>query len=176
MAVEDARPEVDRSPRRGERRWFPSLMVLVVIGLPLLMPEHLRSVETLVRQPSGAIVAYHAVGEDQRASIVDPATGAAVAAYRPSAVQRWVKNLHRKLMLDDAGRVAVGVAAACMLFIVVVGVLLLARRMGGWKRLFGPVRGNPLQRLHNETARVVSSSIAADRQPGRGVLGARNQV
>ncbi|MCW5657747.1 MAG: PepSY domain-containing protein [Burkholderiaceae bacterium] len=117
-------------------------------------------VETLVRQPSGAIVAYHMVGQDQRASIIDPATGTAMAAYRSSAVQRWVKNLHRKLMLDDAGRVAVGVAAACMLFIVIVGVLLLARRMGGWKQLFGPVRGNALQRLHNETARVVFVALA----------------
>ena len=61
-------------------------------------------VETLVREPSGTIVAYHLVGDEQRASIIDPASGEAVAAYQPSALQRWVRNLHRKLLLDDAGR------------------------------------------------------------------------
>ena len=112
-------------------------------------------VETLVRQRSGQIVAYHVSGQEQQASVIDPATGNAVAAYRPSAVQRWVKNLHRHLLLDDPGRIATGVAAAGMLFILVSGVLLLARRMGGWRRLLGTVRGDTLQRLHNETARVV---------------------
>lgn len=111
-------------------------------------------VETLVREPSGTIVAYHLVGNEQRASIIDPASGDAVAAYQPSAVQRWVRNLHRKLLLDDAGRMVTGVAAACMLLIVLSGLTLLARRMGGWKQLAGPVRGNTLQRLHNETSRI----------------------
>ena len=70
----------------------------------------LPGVETLVRQPSGTIVAYHTVGSEQRASVIDPASGDAVADYRPSATQRWLKNLHRKLLLDDAGRVATGFA------------------------------------------------------------------
>lgn len=111
-------------------------------------------VETLVREPSGTIVAYYLVGNEQRASIIDPASGDAVAAYQPSAVQRWVRNLHRKLLLDDAGRMVTGLAAACMLLIVLSGLTLLARRMGGWKQLSGPVRGNTLQRLHNETSRI----------------------
>ena len=123
-------------------------------------------VETLVREPSGTIVAYHLVGEQQRASIIDPASGEAVAAYQPSAIQRWVKNLHRKLLLDDAGRVATGVAAACMLVIVLSGLTLLARRMGGWKQLSGPVRGNTLQRLHNETSRVALAGLVLSAATG----------
>ena len=123
-------------------------------------------VETLVRQPSGTIVAYHLVGQEQRASIIDPTSGAAVAAYMPSAVQRWVKNLHRKLLLDDVGRAATGVAAACMLFIVLCGLTLLARRMGGWKHLSGPVRGNTLQRLHNETSRVALAGLVLSAATG----------
>lgn len=126
-----------------------------VATLAARVTARLPGVETLVRQPSGLIVAYHVSGQEQQVSIIDPASGNAVGAYRSSAVQRWVKNLHRKLLLDDAGRIATGVTAACMLFIVVSGVMLLARRMGGWSRMFGPVRGNALQRLHNETARVV---------------------
>lgn len=123
-------------------------------------------VETLVREPSGLIVAYHTVDQEQRASIIDPADGSAVADYRSPALQRWAKNLHRKLLLDDPGRVAVGLTAACMLFIAVSGLLLLARRMGGWKRLFAPVRGNTLQRLHDETARVVLAGLVLSAATG----------
>lgn len=126
-----------------------------VATLAARVSARVPGVETLVRQPSGTFVAYHLVADQQQASIIDPATGQVVGDYRASAVQRWVKNLHRKLLLDDPGRITVGVTAACMLLITVSGLLLLARRMGGWRRLFAPVRGNTLQRLHNETARVV---------------------
>lgn len=130
-----------------------------VATLASRVQARLPGVETLVRQPSGLFVAYHVAGQDQQASIVDPASGAAVAAYTPSPVQRWVKNLHRKLLLDDPGRITIGVAAAAMLLILITGLLLLARRMGGWRRLLGPVRGSTAQRLHNETARVVVAGL-----------------
>ncbi|WP_029921588.1 PepSY domain-containing protein [Nevskia soli] len=113
-------------------------------------------VETIVRRPSGMIVAYYLVNEEQRASIIDPATGEVLAPYQPSATQRWLRNLHRKLLLSgDGGRITVGVAAALLLFIALSGLTLLAHRMGGWLRLIGPVRGPSLQRLHNEIARTV---------------------
>lgn len=124
-------------------------------------------VETIVRRPSGVIVAYHAVGEEQHASIIDPATGEALAAYQPSAGQRWLRNLHRKLFLSgDAGRIAVGISAALLLFVVLSGLMLLARRMGGWLRLFGRVRGNGLQRLHDETARTVFTFLVLSAMTG----------
>lgn len=126
----------------------------------------LPGVETLVRQPSGTIVAYHTIGSEQHASVIDPASGEAVAAYRPSATQRWLKNLHRKLLLDDPGRVATGVAAAFMLFIVLSGLTLLARRMGGWKQLLGRVRGNTLQRLHSESARPALAGLTLSAATG----------
>lgn len=126
----------------------------------------LPSVETLVRQPSGTIVAYHLVGSEQRASVIDPAEGEVIAAYRPSATQRWLKNLHRKLLLDDPGRAATGVGAAFMLFIVLSGLTLFARRMGGWKLLLGRVRGSTLQRLHNESARPALAGLVLSAATG----------
>lgn len=121
--------------------------------------SRLPGLETLVRLPSGLVVAYHRVGQDPQAALVDPASGAAIGVYEPSALQRWVRNLHRKLLLDDAGRVVVGMAAAGMLFILGTGLLLLVRRMGGWRRLPGRVRGSVSQRLHNEAARVVIAGL-----------------
>jgi len=126
----------------------------------------LPGAETLVREPSGAIVVYHLVGEQQRASIIDPTSGEAVAVYQPSAIQRWFRNLHRRLLLDDAGRMATGIAAAGMLLVVLSGLPLLARRMGGWRRLCGPMRGSTLQRLHNETSRVVMTGLVLSAATG----------
>ncbi|MGM9490296.1 PepSY domain-containing protein [Ideonella sp. YS5] len=126
----------------------------------------LPGVQTVVREPSGLLIAYHLSGQTQEASVIDPDSGSAVDAYRSSAIQRWVKNLHRQLMLDDAGRVATGVAAACMLVIVVSGLLLLARRMGGWRRLLAPVRGTTLQRWHGEVARVALAGLVLSSATG----------
>lgn len=137
-----------------------------VATLASRVTARLPGVETLVREPSGSIIAYHLVGEEQRASLVDAATGDAVAAYQPSAVQRWVKNLHRRLLLGDAGRVATGLSAASLLVIVLSGLALLARRMGGWRQLSGPVRGSPLQRLHNETARLALAGLVLSAATG----------
>ena len=139
---------------------------LDVATLAARVGTRLAGVETLVREPSGVLVAYHAQDGTPRVSVVDPATGAAVAEYRVPAFQRWTRNLHRKLLLDDAGRVATGLAAACLLFVVIAGLLLLARRMGGWRQLLAPVRGTPLQRLHDETARVVVAGLVLSSATG----------
>lgn len=139
---------------------------LDVATLAARVSSRLPGVETLVRQPSGVIVAYHVVGQEQRASVIDPATGLALGEYRASAVQRWVKNLHRKLLLDDPGRITVGATAAGMLFVTVSGLLLFTRRMGGWRRLSGTVRGDAWQRLHDETARVVVAGLVLSAATG----------
>lgn len=141
---------------------------LDVATLAARVTARLPGVETLVRQPSGVLVAYQVVGQQQQAVTVDPATGGALGEHSPSAVQRWLRNLHRRLLLDDLARMAVGVAAGCMLLITITGLWLLARRMGGWRRLAGPVRGNTLQRLHSQTARVVLAGLVLS--AGTGVL------
>ncbi len=137
----------------------PGLAPLSVAMLASRVSASVPDVETLVRRPSGAIIAYHQAGGEQRASIIDPATGKAVGDYRPSGVERWLKNLHRKLFLGDTGRIATGATAAFMLFAALSGLVLLARRMGGWTHILAPIRGDGLQRLHNETARAALAGL-----------------
>lgn len=112
------------------------------------------ALDKIVRKPSGEIVAYYESGGESRASRIDPSTGAGIGPYAPSPIMRWITNLHRKLLLGDAGRVAAGIAAGFMLLLAISGLLLLARRMGGWRHLAGRIRGSGLQRVHNEIARV----------------------
>jgi len=111
--------------------------------------------EEIRHLPSGAIVVFSFDGDRARASYVDPADGRVLGAGQPSALPRWVKNLHRSLLLGDAGRwgaagIALAIGAMC-----VSGLVLLLRRMGGWRRLAGRVRGSLAQRIHVVAGRVV---------------------
>ncbi|MGE4244127.1 PepSY domain-containing protein [Ramlibacter sp.] len=112
-------------------------------------------VEEIRRLPSGAIVAYGFAGDQARAFHVDPADGRALADYRGSPLPRWVKNLHRSLLLGDPGRWGAAGIAIAMALISVSGLVLLLRRMGAWRQLAGSVRGPLVERLHVQVGRVV---------------------
>lgn len=111
-------------------------------------------VEQIRRAPSGRITAWWFANGTPGAAVIDPATGAGVAAADPSPTQRWLTNLHRSLFLGDGGRIAMAAGAAAMLVLAVSGTVLVARRAGGWRRWFAPLRGPLVGRLHVEIARV----------------------
>lgn len=110
------------------------------------MPE----VESITRSASGAVTA-HAAGT---ASAIDPATGSVLGPVERSAVFTFMTELHRSLLMGDAGRVLAGLSAAAMAVLAVSGLLLLVHRMGGWRRVCAPARGPLSQRLHIELGRL----------------------
>jgi sulfite reductase (NADPH) flavoprotein alpha-component len=114
-----------------------------------------KGVEEIRHLPSGAIVAFSFDGDQARASYVDPADGRALGAWQPSALPRWVKNLHRSLLLGDAGRWGAAGIALAVALLCVSGLVLLLRRMGGWRRLTARARGSLAQRTHVVAGRVV---------------------
>lgn len=116
---------------------------------------HYPGVERIVRKPSGAVVAYYFDSDVPNAEIVDPRTGAGIAPYAPSALTRWVTNLHRSFLRGDGGRAAAGFGAASMLVLSVSGVIMLAHRLGGWRQVLGRIRGAGMQRIHAEAGRLV---------------------
>ena len=128
---------------------------LSVAALAERVQRAMPGVEEIRRLPSGAYVAYGFDGEQALASYVDPADGRALPGYRPSELPRWVKNLHRSLLLGDAGRWGAAALALAMALISCSGLVLLLRRMGGWRHLAGPVRGSLAQRLHVLVGRIV---------------------
>ncbi|WP_256754713.1 PepSY domain-containing protein [Mesorhizobium sp. Mes31] len=117
------------------------------------------SVEQIKRAPSGRITAWYREGDSAGAAIIDPATGRGVGAAEKSAFERWLTNLHRSLFLDDAGRFVAAAGAAAMLALTVSGLLLVARRTGGWRRFFSPLRGPFWGRLHVEIARISAAGL-----------------
>ncbi|WEN14230.1 PepSY domain-containing protein [Rhodanobacter sp. AS-Z3] len=115
--------------------------------------------EELRHLPSGAIVVFSFDGDQARATYVDPADGRVLGAWQPSALPRWVKNLHRSLLLGDAGRWGAASIALAIGMLCVSALMLLLRRMGGWRRLAARVRGSLAQRIHVVTGRVVLTML-----------------
>ena len=106
-------------------------------------------------ESSGRVTAYWFKDGAPGAAVIDPATGKGVASADPNGVQRWLTNLHRSLFLGDSGRITMALGAGAMLVLAVSGAVLVARRAGGWRRWFSPLRGGSFSsRLHLEIARA----------------------
>ncbi|MDF2398947.1 nitric oxide synthase [Pseudomonas sp. 3MA1] len=114
----------------------------------------LGGIEQIRRTPSGTLIVYHREHGQILASRVDPQTGALLAPYTPSALARWVKELHRSLFLDTPGHIVAALGALAMLLLSASGAVLLARRAGGWGKLLRPLRGSFSQRWHAEVGRL----------------------
>ena len=119
------------------------------------MTRTVLGAEEIRHLPSGAIVVFSFDGDQPQASYVDPADGRVLDAWQPSALPRWVKNLHRSLLWGDAGRWGAAGIALAMGLICVSALVLLLRRMGGWQQLAARVRGSLAQRIHVLVGRVV---------------------
>ena len=111
-------------------------------------------VEQIRRSPSGRVTAYWFDAGVAGAAVVDPATGQDVASADQGAVQRWLTDFHRALLLGDAGRYGSAAGALAMLVLAASGAMLVARRQGGWRRWFLRVNGPLAGRWHAELARV----------------------
>lgn len=126
---------------------------LNVADLAARVSNNFPGVEQIKRSPSGRITAYYFTGDISGAVVVDPATGLAVADYQASSVSLWLKSLHRSLLMGDGGRIAAAGGALALLFMSISGLFLLARRMGGWRKLFASIHGSFTSRLHVEIGR-----------------------
>lgn len=118
-----------------------------------------QSIDKIVRRPSGAVTVTYSDTDTNGVELVDPATGAGLGPYRPSEFTRFMTNLHRSFLAGDAGRAVSGMGAAAMLVLTVSGLMLLVRRLGGWRALLAPVRGTTAQRWHGELGRLAAVGL-----------------
>ncbi|MEZ5832222.1 MAG: PepSY domain-containing protein [Dongiaceae bacterium] len=146
-AILSINPTLERA-----RSSLPPTGAFTVADLATKIVAHYPGAERIVRKASGGIVVYYFDADVPHADVVDPVTGAQVAPYAPSGFTRWVTDLHRSFLLGDGGRAAAGVGALAMLVLSLSGTAMLANRLGGWRQLFGRVRGTG--RLHAELGRL----------------------
>ncbi|WP_370660229.1 PepSY-associated TM helix domain-containing protein [Massilia glaciei] len=143
-----------------------------VAELAARVARHYPGAEQIERTASGSLIVYYSTDDGARADRVDPVTGKGIAAHVPSAFSRTVKQLHRSLLLDTPGRVATGGAALALLLLCVSGVLLLIKRVGGWRQLPRRLHGNRSQRWHAGVGRVVVAGLLLSALTGAYMSGA----
>jgi sulfite reductase (NADPH) flavoprotein alpha-component len=132
----------------------PAAQQITIAELATRVQAAEPTVEQIRRAPSGRITAYYFVGDQPASAVIDPATGKPTGSADVSALERWLTNFHRSLLLDDAGRIVTATGAGVMLLISISGLMLLARRAGGWRLLLKSQRGRGNGRLHATISRV----------------------
>lgn len=110
--------------------------------------------QQIQRTASGSIIVYFSDNNQTGADLINPVTGATIAAYSASPITMWFKNLHRSFLLDIPGRIAVGIAAFMMLLLTFTGAFMLAKQLGGWGHILRPIQGSLKQRLHSQVGRL----------------------
>ncbi len=134
---------------------LPATQQINVATLAERIAQQYPGVEQIQRSPSGTLIVYYSHNDQSDVIHVDPSTGLGIGPYVPSPLMRWMKNLHRSLLLGTPGRAVVGLSALCMLILCLSGLLLLIKHQGGWRQLTAPVRGNLSQRWHAKAGRIV---------------------
>lgn len=124
------------------------------------------SVERLERRANGVMVASFATPSGYETTRVDPATGADLGPWEPSRSMRWIRELHRSLLLDDAGKAVAGATAAVMAVLGLTGLLLLAGALGGWRRLGRRVRSSGASRWHAVIGRAALAGLSVSALTG----------
>ena len=111
-------------------------------------------IDRIVRSANGAVTAYSSGVGGAVADRIDPATGATLGPYQASDFFVFITELHRSLFLGFGGQIIAAVAALALVVLSVSGVLMLVKRLGGWRRLFAQARGHVWSRLHVEMSRI----------------------
>lgn len=137
-----------------DRLTVPTASGQSVAALAEAITNHFSGVERIVRSASGAITAYYGAGQGTVAAVIDPQTGAVLGDYAPSGFFGFLTELHRSFMLGMNGRAVAGLTAVAMLVLSITGIFMLAKRLGGWGKLFVAPKGTLSQRLHVELARI----------------------
>jgi sulfite reductase (NADPH) flavoprotein alpha-component len=138
---------------------MPAVGQIDVAALAAAVQAQHSEVERITRTASGSLIAYYFDGDRAGADLLSPVTGQAIAPYEPSGFSRTVTNLHRSLLLGDAGRIAAGIGALAMLVLCVSGAMMLAARLGGWAAILKPSRGTRAQRLHSALGRFAIAGL-----------------
>ncbi len=125
-----------------------------VAALAEQVARHYPGVEQIQRSPSGSVIVYYSQDDQTGAERIDPLSGQGIGPYAPSTFARWLKNLHRSFLADTPGRVVAGLSALTMVILCLSSMALLIKRVGGWRQLLRPLRGNFSQRWHAELGRV----------------------
>ncbi len=111
-------------------------------------------VAEIAQSRAGRITALVMTDSGPQNLVIDPATGQGIASAAESGFALWMTDLHRAFLLGDGGQMTAGVLAAVMAVMAISGIGLILRRVGGWRRIFAPLKGPLAGRIHVWLARL----------------------
>lgn len=113
------------------------------------------SAELITRSANGTIVVQYFTDIGLATEIIDPKTGQTIAAKEASAIFGFFKQLHRTFYIGTTGRIVAGITAFIMLLACISGLFMLAKRLGGWRKLFTKSKGKTSSNLHVDISRII---------------------
>lgn len=85
----------------------------------------------------------------------NPKNGRLARKPRPRPFWDLVNSLHRNLAIGPNGRPVTLIGVVSMLVLMITGLILLARRLGGFRRMFNKVKGRGLDKWHSIIGRLL---------------------
>ena len=110
--------------------------------------------ERLVLTPSGDWKFVYSERNRRQERIVDPQTGIFAEERKEPALYVFMRTLHRSFFLGDNGRMITALAGAAMAVLLVSGVALFLRRVGGLRRSMSSIQGRDSGALHSIVGRL----------------------
>lgn len=104
---------------------------------------------------SGRVLVRGADAGGSREVPINPETGRIGRVRKDGPFWITVRDLHRALLLGPDGRPITLAASLAMLAVLVTGAILILRRLGGASRLFAPVGGRGISKLHAYLGRLL---------------------
>lgn len=113
------------------------------------------TVERLQVTPSGVVLVKGKLGSRRVEKPVDVQTGALLRLQPDNGFFTFVRDIHREFLLGKVGRL-VSLGSAVMFTIMVVsGLIMLLRQLGGWRGALQKIRGRTPNRLHGVLGRAL---------------------
>ncbi len=95
---------------------------------------------SISRDRNGFVSVTAIIEGENDAFYVDPFTGKKMGdIIQKKPLFQFATNLHRSLFLKSTGRFLIGIASFLLILISISGVVLIAKRQGGYKHFFSPV-------------------------------------
>ncbi len=104
---------------------------------------------------SGRVLLRGADAAGSREVPFNPYKGRLARKDRPRPLMDLINSLHRNLALGPTGRPITLIGSFSMLLLMVTGLTLLLRRLGGFTQILGKVKGRGLDKWHTVTGRLL---------------------
>lgn len=111
--------------------------------------------ERLKQTATGQFKLTFAQNNRRQDRIIDPTTGAFLPERKEPALYAFMRDLHRSFTLGEDGRIISAIGGIAMAFLSVTGIVLLLRRIGGWRQLIAPMQGKGADAYHSLTGKLL---------------------